>query len=471
MLPLVALGIGLRFALWSLAGEAELQSDEAGYLHLAVQWRELGFYPDSFRFLWPPGYPAYLRACLSFGSGALDVARTGQILASASTGVCTGLIAWRLFGRGPALLATAGWALYLPLAAFTHLLWNETLFLALFLPALYQVLSVHAETDGRRATRRVIVAGLCLAGSLLIKEAATYLLPVWALLLALSCPTGLLQGVRRGTLLLLVVGACVTPWGLRNLEVYGRFIPLGSSLGENAYNGLNATYRNFDLIPLDVERMRRGQPPLSPRPFGTAPPEDAVPWDRAEEIAWLPGRLDENTRRGLAFAAEHPGWLVRSRLQKLSDAVVPTSFLTRHLALGHYAGPLGAGGWRAFAAWGSAIQVILLLSLGGAGLLTGLRRHPARWIVAGTAGYFAATTLLVSMSRFRLPLVPLLLAGAAVLVCRSGELRRSAGSAGWISAGLWWAALALAWWLNAPVLSQVWSMVLGANGPNPAEGL
>lgn len=453
---MVALGVALRAGLWLLAGESELQSDEAGYLHLAVQWKQLGFYPDSFRFLWPPGYPAYLRACLeAFGPGALDAARIGQIVASASTGLSTGLIAWRLFGRGPAALATAGWALYLPLAAFTHLLWNETLFLALFLPALYQAISVCGEPEAARATRRLIVCGLCVSAALLVKEAATFLLPVWALVLACTAASWS-EGFRRASLLALVVAACVTPWGLRNLEVYGRFIPLGSSLGENAYNGLNATYRNFDLIPLDVERMRRGMEPLTPRPFGTAPPEGAEPWGRAEEIANLPARMDENTRRGLAFAAEHPGWLLRSRLQKISDALVPTTFLTRHLALGHYAGPLGSGTLRAAAAWGSALQVVLLLALGGAGLIAGLRRQPARWLVAGTLLYFLATTMLVSMSRFRLPVVPLLLAGAAAALCRPRLLRQRA-----LPVGLWWAALILAWWCNAPVLAQVWPMVLG----------
>lgn len=454
----VAVGVGLRFLLWSLAGPIELQSDEANYLHLAVQWEYLGFYPDNYRFLWPPGYPAYLRVCLwLFGEGALDAARVGQILASSSIGLCTGLLGWRLFGRRAALVACAGWAVYLPMAAFTHLLWNETLFLALFLPALYQLLVVAQSPAEEPTTRRILASGLCLAAALFIKEAATYLLPVWMLLLALaSCLGPGREGLRRAALFGLTVLACVLPWSLRNKQVYGQVIPLGSSLGENAFNGLNATYRNFDLIPLEGARARAGQAPFSTRTSFSAPPDGASSWERAEELASLPARSSENTRRGLRFAADHPAWFLRSRIQKLSDVVVPTSFLTRHLALGHYAGALGRGNLRSSVAWASALEVVLLLLLGGAGLLGSLPAGVSRRVIWTTVAYFIATAALVSMSRFRLPWVPLLLAGMGGL---SSMLPKQPLAR--LRVALWCAALAAAWWINAPVLAEVWSMVLG----------
>lgn len=454
----VALGVVLRFLLWSLAGPIELQSDEANYLHLAVCWEYLGFYPDNYRFLWPPGYPAYLRLCIQFfGEGALDAARVGQILASSSIGLCTGLLGWRLFGRRAAILACVGWAVYLPMAAFTHLLWNETLFLALFLPSLYQLLVVAQSPREESNTARLLISGVTFAAALYIKEAAIYLLPVWMLLLAVASNLGpSLEGLRRAALFGLTVVACLLPWSLRNKEVYGELIPLGSSLGENAFNGLNATYRNFDLIPLEGARARAGLGPFSTRASFTAPPEGSKSWERAEEIASLPARSSENTRRGLSFAAEYPGWFLRSRVQKLSDVLVPTSFLTRHLALGHYGGALGKG-LRPLVAWVSALEVVLLLLLGGAGLLGSLPAGVARRLVWITVAYFLATAALVAMSRFRLPWVPLLLAGFGGLLS-SGPPKAALPR---VRVVLWCAALALAWWINAPVLAEVWSMVLG----------
>jgi hypothetical protein len=45
-----------------------------------------------------------------------------------------------------------------------------------------------------------------------------------------------------------VLGALVVvlPWTLRNLEVYGRVVPSGSTLGENLWQGVNAQYINWD---------------------------------------------------------------------------------------------------------------------------------------------------------------------------------------------------------------------------------
>ena len=177
-----------------------------------------------------------------------------------------------------------------------------------------------------------------------LKESALYLAPLLLVPLALQegRRAGLVATIRAVTLPLLVFVTALTPWTLRNLEVYGT-PRLASTLGENAYNGLNATHRNFDLIPVNTALQRAGRPVLQVRAPFRDPREAGRPvaeWPRAEEIPHLPTRLEANRSRGLTFAAEHPGWILRSRLQKWSDLVAPVSFLTRHLALGHYHGPL-----------------------------------------------------------------------------------------------------------------------------------
>ena len=457
LIACVCAGVFLRAALCSLAGTPALQSDEANYFYLAVQWKQLGYFPDSFRYLWPPAYAAYLRVCIElFGSHALDAARAGQILASASVGFTTGLIAWRVFGARAAVIAAALWAGYLPLAAHTHLLWNEPIFLAFFLPGFYQVLVCIREREIPHIDRRLVSGGVLLALALYVKEAATYLIPLLGLVLLFS-GMPLREGLRRASLLLGTVALCVLPWGLRNQQVYGAFIPLGSSLGENAFNGLNAPYRNFDLIPIESKLDKAGKPPLSLRPYWTAPPAGAEAWTRAEEIHSLPLRMSENTARGLAFARAHPAWLLRSRIQKVADVLVPTSFLTRHLALDRYSGRIASKPWRPIVAWTSALQVAALLVFGGAGLLGSQRPGPARRLIWTTALYFGATVLLVSMSRFRIPLVPFLLAGIGGLFTCVPKTRGA-----WLRILLWFSTLAFAWWLNAPVLADVWKLVLSS---------
>ncbi|MAG63831.1 hypothetical protein CMO84_09965 [Candidatus Woesearchaeota archaeon] len=527
---IAAAGLTLRLCLLWIAGDLDLQSDEANYVYLGIAWNHFGFYFDQHRYLWPPGYSWLMARSLDlFGENGMLAVKYLQVFASVSIGMTTMLFAVRLFGLRAARIAGWIWVAYLPLAAFTHLLWNETLFSALFLPGLYQILRLLQLGEDPRATRRVIVAGLCLAGSLYLKESPQFLVVVLALLLV-PFAGGLIEGVRRATLLLLVVGACILPWGMRNQNVYGKFIPLGTSLGENAFNGLNRDYRNFDLIPIEVERERRDLRStrtvarhwfdyVEPIPYGSLQeriaalrketsetldanrdrvaaggepdpraevlqarllhsskqqnrlaaqtpqqaPETLV--DFAADSGWLRAeppdvinaaqRSEVNTARGLRFAREHPGWYVRSRIRKLADLLAPVSFFTRHQALGHYDGtPLGGNLLRKLTSlWAVACPVLVLL-LGIVGYTTVLRNRPA-WLLFGcTLGYFLCTTLLVAMSRFRIPTIPLLIVLAAGFVVHGRSVE---GPARKILATLSALLVLFLWWITWPENSMVFS--------------
>lgn len=444
-LGILGLGLGVRALLLLTAGPIELQSDEANYVHLALTLERLGVLLDCYRYLWPPGYPAFLRACFALADdGGLALARWLQVLASVAIGASTMALGQRLFDRRVALLAGLGWALHLPLAAYSHLLWSETLFLALWLPGLVLLVSALEEPASR--ARALRLAGFAALSGLAVhlKESPLYLVPLLLLpvLLQEARRAGGLVAARTVTLPLLVFCTVLTPWSLRNLEVYGT-PRVAATLGENAYNGLNATHRNFDLIPVNTALQRAGQPVLQVRAPFRDPREGGSPlaeWPRAEEVPHLPTRLATNRSRGLEFASEHPGWILRSRLQKWADLVAPVSFLTRHLALGHYHGPLAQARPLVVALSVLASAAALLLGLVGLGLH--LPRSLPTLVIALNGIYLLATGSLVAMSRFRLPLVPLLLIGAAALVLRRGEegpgRRLLAGALGICLVGLWW---------------------------------
>ena len=386
------------------------------------------------------------------------------MLASPAIGAATMAIAARLFDRRVALLAGAGWAVHLPLAAFTHLLWSETLFLALWLPALALLLRAHEDREEEPVLELALFGAL--AGlAVHLKEAPLYLVPLLLvpLLIARWRRGGPLPALRTASLPLLTFLVVLTPWSLRNLEVYGT-PTVASTLGENAYNGLNATHRNFDLIPVNTALQRAGRPILEVRAPFRDPLEGGRPvaeWPRAEELHHLPTRLAENRERGLAFAAAHPGWILRSRVQKWADLVAPVSFFTRHLTLGHYHGPL--------ADLRPLLVVLAVLCSGGTLLLglTGLALHlprtPAAAVVVLNGLYLLATGSLVAMSRFRLPMVPLLLIGVAALVLRRGE----EGPGRRALALLLALALAALWWIGAPttlgLLEAAWSGLEGGD--------
>ena len=90
ILAIVLLGLVLRALLALAAGTPELQSDEANYTYLALSWNHLGFYGDSYRYLWPPGYPFLLAKAIDlFGMQGFEAIKLLQILASGVIGAAT----------------------------------------------------------------------------------------------------------------------------------------------------------------------------------------------------------------------------------------------------------------------------------------------------------------------------------------------------------------------------------------------
>jgi len=455
-----ALGVALRAGLLLLSGDLDLQSDEGNYVYLALLWNHFGVFFDAYRYLWPPGYVAFLAECLgAFGAAGLMAARWIQVLASAAIGASVMLLARRAFDERAARLAGMLWCVYLPLAAFTHTFWNETLFLATFLPALLQLLIV--LQDGARARdRNVVLAALFLALALYLKELPLYYAAVLAaLLFASGRRVSNVEGIRRATLFALTLAAAHLPWGLRNLEVYGRFVPVGSSLGENVYVGLNGEYRNYDLRPFASRRVGLVEALPARAWFADGPLADR--WERAEEVLNAPDRFAENTRRGLAFAAEHPGWIARSRVKKLADFATPISFFVRHVALGHYAGtPLARPGLRhVLVLWAGLCPLLVLLGA-GVGFFAALEDRAARWLFGSLFLYVLAATLLVAISRFRVPVIPLaivLSAGLATRALDSAQVRRRA----LLPLVAFGALLGFLWWVDAPETWLVFRLALG----------
>lgn len=454
-----AVGLLLRLALLLLSGEPELTSDEGGYVYLALGWLRFDFLGDAERFLWPPAWPYVLRTAFEwFGRDGLFAAKCFSVAASLATGLAVAGLGRRLSGERAGVLACALWALYLPLAAFTHLLWAEPLFLAFFAPALYFLVAAEQEQDARRADRQLFLAGLLCGGALLVKEAPTFLVPLLFLGLLLSRRRGALpERFRRASLFPLAVIAVVLPWSARNFEVYGRLAPVGISLGENVYGSLNSRYTNFDLRA--VSRIRGEKPKLEEigRPF-FMPGDPATEWQRATEPPNTAARSAENVRRGLDWVLENPGAFLRTRVKRLADICLPTSFFVRQQGCLTYAeSPLGEPALRRPLVVWAFLAPALLLFLAVPGMVHRLRRlrcSPGAWVAPVVVFYFLATSLLSSMSRLRVPMLPVLF----VLVAGFLTLERwrwFAGTRTRLAALLGWLVLFFLWWVDFPELKAL----------------
>lgn len=406
LLPVV-LGVAIRLAFLWQTGGLEPWRDEARYIYLAVAWERFGLYLGSTHWLWPPAFPAYLALFLPrFQDAGLEIAKLGQVLLSAVVGTTVVLLARRVFSPRAAFVAGLIWAVYLPLIGFTHLLWPETLLLAVLLPAFYIYLSgLTSEDPGSSSAVRFAIAGLLLGVACLLKQVVLPIPVFFSLAVLFDRRQGVLpRRSASAAILLLATAAVVLPWSLRNYEVYGRRVVSGSTLGVNAWVGVNGVYVNYDYPFRD---LRRYQSTLPVYRWLLNPPANAV-WQRSE-AANLIDRSSENALRGLEFVARHPGYYLRTRVKKLADWASPYSFFIRHFRNRVYTSPLTDDGIRQPLVLFSLASSALVLASAVPGLLWSLadrtRRRP--FILAILA--LLAPVCITSMSRFRAPIEPLLI--------------------------------------------------------------
>jgi 4-amino-4-deoxy-L-arabinose transferase-like glycosyltransferase len=448
---LVGLGLVVRLIFLALTGELELWADEAHYVQLAAMWSRFGFYMGSPEYLWPPIYPAYLALCISlFGESGIAAAKIGQVLLSGVVGASVVLLAWRLFSYRAALVAGLLWAGYLPLVGYSHLLWPETLFLCLLLPAIYLFTTLLGRDHAPGQTRlRLVAVGALLGLAILTKEAALPLPVLFGLLLMGSRSRGpLTLRTLRAAVLVLSTVVVVLPWTLRHAEVYGRWVVGGATLGRNMLWGVNANYLNFDYTRTGMAATAPSRGSL--RRWLIEPPPGSA-WGQSE-AANLLDREEENVRRGLGFARSHPGFYLRSRIKRLADWLTPLSFFDRHYRLGLYRGWLEKTGVRRTLITLSVLSTMLVLAGTLPGLLWVLPGPSRRLLLAAVFLTFLVSVLINAISRYRVPTEPLMLVLTAGFMASAGDGRRSRRWQ-WVAVLAVWVGLVALWLVNA---NEVW---------------
>ena len=450
-LPLAA-AAAVRAALVLAFDGTELAGDERAYLLLGERWRTEGAYDG----IWAPGYPA-LVAALGWvaGEGAASALRWVQALLGLWVVACVGRLGAAV--GGPRAGRAAAWlgALHLPLAGLSALLFSETLFLALFTPALL-VLARSARDRGSpdaRPARDLALAGALLGLSALVRESALLMLPLlgawaaWAARVHAPGPTGPDSkepdppergpgGARPALLLLGAACLVIAPWTLRNAAVHGTFVPIATSTGGSVHVGVNAHDVNYDLAGLG-EDPARAPGSLRAALRGEAP----EPWTAATDGAPA-ARARTNVRRGLSFAAEHPAFFLRSRAVEVVDLLSPLSYPVRSVRLADPGAPLGHPALRVAFALLSILMVPALLLLALRGWCAVTVAAPHRALLAVVCAGTLASALVNGLTRYRVPALPLLMAFAAVaLVTRGGAVAPGRRRVAAALAGL----LVLAW--------------------------
>lgn len=433
ILPLGVAAV-LRIALAvAFMGTAPM-GDEASYLRLGGAWQEHGTYTGS----WAPGYPWLIGTVQGMaGEQAANAMRLIQVILAIWTGAYLARVAAMFGGRRAGVVAAWAYALYLPLAAFSAMIYSESLFLAALVPASYHLLRFARE--GRLAAPwwRPILAGGFLGLAALTRESTVlFLFPavLWTAFALRGHPAEKRAGGRSfrlwahgsgplglapAAIVLLSFLCVIAPWTARNAHMFNRLVPVGVTAGANAKSGWNAPDINFDLagLPVAADQSSPLAGQLRARLRGEAP----APWhgrtaaNRADQVRY-------NVIDGAHFIADHPGFFLRTRLVEFADLVSPLSFVVRQLRLVDGVGePFSSGASRWWLGLLTILSWPLLVFLALWGWATARDAHPLRTFATMTVLCTSSVIFISGFSRLRIPMVPLLIVLAAIALSGSRE--------------------------------------------------
>ncbi len=265
-----------------------------------------------------PGYPAFLAlvyAVAGTGAHRFCAARLAQAFLSAALVPLTWALARQAgFEERVARWAAGLIALFPLLIIYPLALASENLFIPLL--ALSLVLLLRAAGSGR--ARDHALAGFTLGLTALTRSIVAGFVPLAALWLWWAAREKR-AGLRGGLLLVLCFLLVTVPWAVRNTLLHGRITWIETTLGYNMYLGYHpqstGTFQygiSLDLLPIldDAERNAQGMEAF--RRFVQADPA-RVPYLMVRKLGYLWG-LDKRALiyfYGNGLLGQWPGWLVK----------------------------------------------------------------------------------------------------------------------------------------------------------------
>ncbi len=447
----ILLGLVLRAGLLFAVGDIACVNDECSYLKVAHALLDgQGLLPIR-GFLWAPGYPAFLALAGAWSAASMTLgAKVLQVGLAVVTHLLLAAWARRCFGKDAALSTAWLFAFYPTLIAFTHYVWPETLyifFIVLGFGALFKALQSGERTRTRFAP--FLGSGAAFGLAALVRPIAFYFLffvVLWMIWWGRSWFEG------RGSIAAFVLGCAlvIAPWTMRNWAEYGELVAIDATLGVNLWRG-NATPA---VANWDFGFDRRPRDAGIPRGFPECQALSLIERDRC------------NTLRSLLVIKENPGRFLRRLPTKMLDLANPTSFLLRHARWGLY-GSLSRGAISLLTVLviASFASVSLLGILGLVGMPVWISGRPlamaSRQLVLALGLYtLIVHSITFGMSRYRLPLITLVLPFAALAWSRRHELSRLSRSR-WRLVLMLWLLLLAGWARRLPPLLDLDPAITG----------
>ncbi len=373
------------------------------------QLHTLQRYPGAYQ---APGFSAFMALVMGvFGRDQLWVKLAQVFLGAASV--------WLVYRLGrafvehrAALVGAWFFALDPTLVAFTHYLFNETLFLFLLLAGLC-VLVRRREPGGWVAAACV---GAIFAAASYVKSSALYLLPLLGAWYVLWCRAQWKRALSFVLVASLAWSACIAPWAIRNTQVHGGFVLMDSSGPYNLWRGNQ---------PAAYARRRFGSDwnVRFPEPFSAwtnAPVaevggsqivrvvRDQLGVEKPTDLQMMEG----SQRAAVEFALEDLQWTAERAWYKLVDLWNPTSFVMRHLFKRGY-GEISRGLELAIS-WTCVLSYVAVLVLALPAMYARARTPLVALTLLLIYYYSAIHMVTFGLTRFRLPIMPFLMLSAGV---------------------------------------------------------
>ena len=412
LLAALAVGFALRLA-WCIYAtrRPETFGDPFAYLNHAEDIARGDGYRTFFvgvpTAYYPVGYPALLGGALWFVHGVADAATTSGIAAAVNIAAGLGTIVLvhamgrAVAGERVARIAALIVAVFPGLVLYSAAAHYESVLAALV--ALVAWLAVGRGVDVVPSWPRLVALGAALGAATLVRPIVA---PFGLVLLIVWRRVGWRRSLAATAVVAAVAAVVLVPWSVRSTRAMGDLVLVSTNTGDNLcighssfsrghYHGLEETcWQGFDDLPADRLEVERDQ---------------------------------ENTRRALIFARDHPRREVVLLFRK-------AYYLVEH----DHEGLLAVESYGAEPFLDSAVRSTLRVAadvfwyaVAGAAAVGGWlawRRHdvPSRIVIGFVAVLLGTPLLFFGGARFHVPAAPLIALLAAIAFDRLVRRRRPA---------------------------------------------
>ena len=365
--------------------------------------------------LWAPGYPTIMglfKSVTGFGATIKGL----QVFAALVSMVLIYLLVQRVVstgddvvgGRKAARLAAWVYAVSPPMVFFAVSLWSEVLYGTILLGGilLFMIARDRAKESTARALKAAVGVGLVAGVCVLVRGVATYMLAV-TLFALIWRRWNMKLAWAQVAVVVATAMLTVAPYSAYATQKFGTFIISDRTMGQMMWLGNN----DFEPITFDY-----GNGQLSRRAFNRAAKQGRKPC-ASRKVAIE--RDSCQTERGVDWIKEHPQEFLKRMPMRVAQLLNPHSLFARHLRWGKWKG-LPQSMDEALVALGALISILVMW--GGAVSLIARGRGGRGVLIGGLLVYHvAAISVLAGLSRYRIPLEPLLLLYAAWGFAKPGE--------------------------------------------------